>query len=317
MESLQTIKSIDMVDIQSKAIELRRTGNFEKMISTDEIFKLIDVHCPYYALKEVRADANNFATARIDIEQSLGDEILPITVSETCRHLAILGSVCCAMANPVKQKHYYLAYSGTYKRTIEQEHYTGNELIATAECISFNKRKATAKACFLDEQNQLICGIEVSFHVIPQAIFERLYYNFYKSSPDFGVKNPYLKKNPLFDIKFSDSSASATLGKVQDDFCTGHFPHFPAMPVAILMSALLNLATIYIHHVTCDSSLKMVIREVTLLADNIGFSGEEVMLHVNQEACLDNRFKLRCTATSTDDKSIGDITAIIEAIRND
>lgn len=317
MESLQTIKNIDMVDIQSKAIELNRIGNFEKMLSKDEIFKLIDVHDPYYALKDVRADEDNFITARIDVEQPLGNEILPIGVSETCRHLAILGSVCCAFTNPVKQKHYYLAYSGNYKRTIEKGYGTGGELIANAECISFNKRKATVKACLLDEQNQLICGIEVSYHVIPQAIFERLYYNFYKAAPDFGMKNPYLKKNQFFDLQFSDSSATATLGKIKDDFCTGHFPHFPAMPVAILMSSLLDLATIYIHHVTGDRSLKMAVSELTLLADNLGFSGEEVIVHVSQEASLNNRFRLRCTATLTDDKSIGDITAIIETVKTD
>lgn len=312
MESLQTIQSDEMVEIQSQAITLNRTGNSIKILSKEEIFKLIDVHEPYYALKDVIVYAGNFATASIEVEQPLGDEIFPIGAAEACRHLAILGSVCCALSNPVKQKHYYLAHRGTYKRAIEKTHYTGKKLVATATCTFFSKRMANIKACLLDEDNQLICGIENSFHVVPHAIFERLYYNFHKEIPDFGLKNPYRQKKQLFDVQFSALSASASLGKIQDDYCAGHFPHFPAMPVAILMNTLLDLAAAYIHHITGDKSLKMYVREMTLLADNLGFSGEIVVLHVKQEAYTNNRFKLRCTATSTDNKSVGDVNVIIE-----
>jgi len=314
MESLQTIKSDDMVEIQSKAIKLTHTGNSIKVLSKEEIFKLIDVHEPYYALKEVRVDEHNFVTATIEAEQPLGEEISPIAAAEACRHLAILGSVCCALTNPVKQKHYYLAHRGTYKRAVEKIHYTGKKLVATATCTFFSKRIASIKACLLDEDNQLICGIETSFHVVPHALFERLYYNFHKETPDFGITNPYHQKKPLFDVQFSGLSAAASLGKIQDNYCAGHFPHFPAMPVAILMNTLLDLAARYIHHITGNKSLKMYVREMTLLADNLGFSGEAVVLHVKQEAHVDNRFKLHCIATSTDNKSVGDITVIIETV---
>lgn len=317
MESLQIIKSTDMMEIQFKAIALDKTKGAVRKLSRDDIFQLIDVHEPYYALQDVSADANNFATARIRPEQPVGHEILPVSAAEACRHLAILGSVCCALVNPVKQKHYYLAHAGTYRRSMEREYYAASELIATAECTFFSKRKATIKACLLDNQNQLICGIDATFHVLHHTLFERFYADLYREVPVFGQKNPYYQKNPLFDLSFSGPSASASLGKIQDTNCAGHFPQLPALPVAILMNSLLDLATAYIHHVTGNNLLKLCVREMTLLADNLGLSGETVTLHLKQEASLDNRFRLRCTAVSTGNKSIGDITAIIDTIRKD
>ncbi|WP_342089251.1 hypothetical protein [Dyadobacter sp. OTU695] len=314
MESLQTIRKIDLIDLQTRAIDLNQKGNQVRILSKDEIFNLIDVHEPYYALKDVTVSANHFAACRIESEQPLGKEVSPVAASEASRHMAILGSLCCAMVNPVKQKHYYLAYCGTYTRAVDEAYWTGNELIVTAECISFDKRKATVRACLLNHQYQLICGIDVSYHVIHHTVFERLYANGYQQMPDFELKNPYRIKSRLLDVQLSDLCATASLGEIRRENCLGHFPSFPAMPVAILLSALLDLATIYIHHAKGDETLNMLVKEFTLLADNLAFSGETVTLCVNQEACSDNRFKLRCLAKSTDGKSVGDITAIIESV---
>lgn len=317
MENLQTIRKIDLIDLQTRTIDLNQRRNQIRTLSKDEIFCLIDVHEPYYALKDVTVSANNhFAVCRIESEQPLGKEVSPVAASEASRHMAILGSLCCAMANPVKQKHYYLANRGTYTRASNDAYWTGSELIVTAECISFDKRKATVRACLLNHQYELICGIDVTYHVIHHTVFERLYINGYQQTPDFELKNPYRIKSRLLDVQFSDLHATASLGEIRPENCLGHFPSFPAMPVAILLSALLDLATIYIHHAKGDSTLNVLVKEFALLADNLAFSGETVTLYVSQEACSDNRFKLRCLAKSTNGKSVGDITAIIECIQN-
>lgn len=305
------------MEMQSKVIALDETKNAVRKLSKEDIFKLIDVHDPYYALQDVSIDGNNFATARIRPEQPVEHEILPVSAAEACRHLAILGSVCCAMVNPVKQKHYYLAHTGTYRRAMEKEYYVEGELTATAECTFFSKRKASIKACLLDDKNQLICGIEATFHVLHHTLFERFYCDLYREVPALGQNNPYHQKNPLSDLSFSGPSASASLGIIQDAYCAGHFPQLPALPVAILMNSLLDLAAAYIHHVTGNNLLKLYVREMTLLADNLGLSGETVTLYLKQEECSDNRFRLRCTAVSGSNKSIGDIRVIMETIRKD
>ncbi len=317
MENLQTIRKIDLIDLQTKTIDLNQRLNQTRILSKDEIFCLIDVHEPYYALNDVTVSADNhFAVCRIESEQPLGKEVSPVTASEASRHMAILGSLCCAMANPVKQKHYYLANRGTYTRASNDAYWTGNELIATAECISFDKRKATVRACLLNHRYELICGIDVTYHVIHHAVFERLYINCYQQTLNFEFKNPYRIKSQLLDVQFSDLCATASLGEIRPENCLGHFPNFPAMPVAILLSALLDLTTIYIHHAKGDRTLNILVKEFTLLADNLAFSGETVTLCVNQEAYSDNKFKLRCLAKTADGKSVGDITAIIESVRN-
>ncbi len=82
-----------------------------------DISELIDVQRPYYALFDVSAPGT-LQTTRIGMpvsgkfrtESAMGrEEGIPIGAGELARHCAVLGSIACAAANPVKQKHYYLA----------------------------------------------------------------------------------------------------------------------------------------------------------------------------------------------------------------
>ncbi|SEJ74360.1 hypothetical protein SAMN05216327_11810 [Dyadobacter sp. SG02] len=318
MESLQTIRNLDLMDLSSRSIDLAQPIGQLTSLSRDEIFELIDVLPPYYALKDVAVSPGNFAVARIRTEQPLGHEVFPISTSEASRHMAILGSVCCAVANPVKQKHYYLANTGTFTRGTEDTFWIGNELIVMAECLSFGKRGACVRACLLNHQHQLICGIDVSYHVIHHSLFERIYTcgNAGTPSGDFGRDNPYTTKNPLADVSISDTGASAWLREITSKNCQGHFPKFPTLPVAILVASVFDLIIMYIHHLTGDRALKVLVRESTLLAENLAFSGETVELHARLQESSGNRFKVQCVAQTTDGKNIGDVIAIIETVRN-
>jgi hypothetical protein len=88
-----------------------------------EIVKLIDVERPYYALFDVTAPST-LQTARVGMpvsgkfctESAKGpEEHIPIGVGELGRHCAVLGSIACAAANPVKRRHYYLAARASLK----------------------------------------------------------------------------------------------------------------------------------------------------------------------------------------------------------
>jgi hypothetical protein len=82
-----------------------------------DIAGLIDVEQPYYALFDVSAPRTLQTTyihmpvsGKFRTESAMGrEEGIPIGAGELARHCAVLGSVACAAANPVKRKHYYLA----------------------------------------------------------------------------------------------------------------------------------------------------------------------------------------------------------------
>src|SRR5918995_197603 len=85
-------------------------------VSDDELFSRIEVCPPYFALTDVRRTDDGGVSAQVRICQSLGDEIGPVSAAETGRHLAILGSVAAAFANPSAKRHFYLAFDAELRR---------------------------------------------------------------------------------------------------------------------------------------------------------------------------------------------------------
>lgn len=89
-------------------------------LSYDDIIQLIDVQRPYYALfdmaqlaKAKKPTVRGYFLKESRRHEENGD---PISGSELGRHSAIMGSVACALANPMKEKHYYLAFGAKSER---------------------------------------------------------------------------------------------------------------------------------------------------------------------------------------------------------
>lgn len=310
MEALATITPESLALIHSKILDPSLSQNNLGPRSREELFQLIDVHTPYYALQDVHVLKDNIVAAKVIAESPLGFEQSPITMAEACRHLAILGSVACATVNPNQSKHYYLAHKGTYKRVSNEKFAIGKPLTVLAECVSFDKRLAKAKACLIDAENKLICGIDVSFHVIPQAMFNRLFAHAYRDYLP-ALTSPYSRKNTLYDLKLYDTGATASLGEIKEQDCSGHFPNHPALPVAVLMGALHDLCIAFVQHATRIMQNGLIVDECTLLADNLALAGDIVSLEVRLEARSSAYFKLRALAKTDAGKTVGDITTII------
>jgi len=312
MEALATISPESLALIHSQCSDDYYSFNANNLgaLSQEEIFELIDVHTPYYALRDVHLLKNNIVAARVTPESPIGFERSPITMAEACRHLAILGSVACAMVNPIKSKHYYLANRGTYKLISNKEWAPGKVFTLLAECVSFDKRLAMAKACLVDEENELICGIDVSFSVIPQAMFNRFFAHGYRDYLP-SIASPYARKNKLHDLQLFDTKATAALGEIQENYCSGHFPNHPALPVAVLMGVLHDLCIQFVHHATNRKQTTVVVDECTLLADSLALAGDTVFLEAQEEARTNEYFKLRAIAKTDAGKTVGDITTLI------
>jgi hypothetical protein len=80
---------------------------------------LLDAICveyPYCKLQDVKAIDGRAVRASFPPEQVVAGDRghAGVAVSELARHMAINGSVACALANPSPERHYYLAISGTF-----------------------------------------------------------------------------------------------------------------------------------------------------------------------------------------------------------
>lgn len=285
-------------------------------INKEDFFNLVDIREPYFALKEIFVDDKNFASAHVPIEQPLGSEIMPISTGEATRHLAVLGMISCAYANPIKKKHYYLPHAITFKR-IAGEHNINktNYLVGNSICTFFDKRKAIAKTQLSDNKNNIICEAEIHYHIMPYSIFDKLFIPHHANSPDYSIGNPYKIKNELFDIKLSTTNLTASLGKLPQYYCSGHFPNYPAMPLAILTYNLIDLAGLFIYHSTRDYRLRFMVKEYTLSADTLAFAGDKVDLEIKHMRSFDNLFILSCKATANGSKNVADLEVTIEGVK--
>lgn len=287
--------------------------NTLRPITKDKLFELIDVQTPYFALQDVKF-AENWVMATISPESPLGSEFKPISSAEACRHLAILGSVACAMANPVQSKHYYLAHQGTYQR-YTRENLSNHEqnFRVIAECLTFTRRLATAKTYLLDDKNEVLSIVEAFYHVIPQTMFSRLFSHTYRDYIPV-LTNPYTSKKTLLDLRFHHTGATASLGEVEENYCCGHFPNYPALPVAVLMGIIHDLCIAYIQYITENPDATVLIQECKLLADNLAAAGENVSLEVQLLDRAHDSFSLRGIATTKTGKIVGDVISVIDIV---
>lgn len=290
-----------------------------KTFTPADLLSLIDINPPYFAFEEVLMEGDSFF-ANVPVQQPLGNETGPISAAEASRHLAILGVCSCAIANPVKQRHYYLAYKGIYQRfdgdTSKSSSSTG-KLTGKAKCISVDRRKAEAETELIDDNGNVIVRLKVFYHVVLDTTFERLYKDHYIAQPDFKIPNPFAQKHDFVSEQLFSDKITCSMGPVPEYYCAGHFPNFPALPVAILVYNLFDMANKLTAHMLSTPELKSTIRKYEIIADNLAFAGDDVNLEVNHQQSPDtNLHEMYAEGVANGNKSIGKIYLQVEATEN-
>lgn len=284
-----------------------------KTIAANDMLALIDINPPYFAFEEITQE-NDFLFANVPVQQPLGNEVGPISAAEASRHLAILGVCACALANPVQKRHYYLAYKGIYERIETHSGESSSKpLTGKAQCISVDRKKAEAITEIMDQNGDTIIRLHVFYHVILDTTFERLYKDHYVAAPDFKYVNPYKIKHPFKNEHFDASLMTASMGAVPEFMCAGHFPHYPALPVAILVYNLFDMASRLTAHMENEPKTKTLIRQYEINADNLAFAGDSVSLQVTNNGSNDGvGHEIFAEGIANDTKSVGRIHMVLE-----
>lgn len=286
----------------------------EKIITQNELLELIDINPPYFALDEIREN-DDWLYATLPSEQPLCTEKGPITAAELSRHLAILGVCSSALANPTKQRHYYLAYRGIYERVSDTIPET-SKLTGRAKCLSINRKKAEAETELLDNNGNVVVKLHVFYHVILDTTFERLYKEHYSEKPDFIYKNPYSIIHEFKNTELYGDEIRCSMGIIPEALCAGHFPNYPALPVAILVYNLFNMASKLVTNSNEKTDCKTIVKSYEINADNLAFAGDNVELKVSSENLSnDSGIELFAEGIANDTKSIGRINLVIETIK--
>ncbi|MDP4209786.1 MAG: hypothetical protein Q8928_13315 [Bacteroidota bacterium] len=285
--------------------------NFER--DNAEIIRhldLITVHKPYMALHSVHKHENClFGT--FPAEAHPENEIYPITITEVGRHMAILGSLAVAMENPVKEEHYYLALHAEVIRHSYEESFE-KELVGKVEVTEFNRKGATITGEVFNKKGECIFSIVVDYSTIHHRTFSRLFKDHYKPEVAVYADNPYTKEVELFDLVVSENECTASLGIVDESICTGHFHHYPALPVARLGSAFCKLAGIHYNFLkNGGASQKYAYQSVEMTAYFLPFEGEEVFIKSQVTQRDDKGYAFTTTAFNREAKEIAELKSII------
>jgi hypothetical protein len=278
-------------------------------LSADELFSRIEVCPPYFALEDVHRADDGTVVARVGSRQSLGQEVGPVSAAETGRHLAILGSISAAFANPSPGRHFYLAFDAELRRarTRVEPDYAG-ELIARGRAHFVDPSTAVAVTELQTEDGRTIYTVVVFYMVVAEKDFRGLFAD--RAQDDAvldGRPDPFLDVIGLGDVSVWDTRLHTTLGRIDPYRCAGHFPGLPAMPVAFLMANVANAVTRLLGHVLDRRDVRYVVREASIRAENLAFAGERVDIHVEYQRFASGTHWFHCAAIAEETKSVGQV----------
>lgn len=208
-----------------------------------DIYSRICVRRPYYAYSDLAVTEPGHVTATVPAETpNIGPE--PIALHEFIRHGAILGLCSVASLSPRDERRYYLAQVGTVAWLVPNgQRATKGPLVGAAHGTLISNRRGKSEVYGYSNDQPLV-KLTVEFGVFSERAFARAFANLHRPElaepePD---ANPYILGLALQDraVHDNNSAASATI-TANTDQCAGHFDGYPAIPVAVIIRAAIEL----------------------------------------------------------------------------
>ncbi|MGB0908974.1 MAG: hypothetical protein ACPGYT_01315 [Nitrospirales bacterium] len=279
-----------------------------KPIDSDILWSRIAIRPPYFALDDLGLESDGTVSARIPVQQPIGQEHGQIAAAEVGRHLAILGVCAIALQQEDSNRRYYLAQKAHLaKHTQGLPCLNHGVLLGSAKPEYIDRRTAKANTQLLLAGNEVLYDLTVEYALVPERLFARLFGN--QRIPmmvrgEDGI-NPYSHSIPLVDVNISGTQLTGSLSVDSPDRCAGHFPEFPAIPVAILMQALCNASSILMQQILGVERLLYTVTEAQVRAANLAFADELISIEVEHIHRNGELHVLNCTARTKPDREVG------------
>jgi 3-hydroxymyristoyl/3-hydroxydecanoyl-(acyl carrier protein) dehydratase len=258
--------------------------------------ELIEVRAPYCSLQEIEASQPGRVSARVWPEQVVDLEEGEIAAAEAGRHLAILGSIACASYSfDPKRRYYYLAERAVLRTPDELPRTRSHrQLRLSAEHLHSNAREALAECQMLDAEGHVLYGLNVTYKLVPEKIFQRLFAGFRVDLRRGGPRspqplsdstlrrlrqNPYQRRLELSIAEVSEQQVRAELPSIPPAACAGHFAQYPALPVAVLMEAFSNVGGALLRKRLGAPDLRYRVRSAEIVASKLVFAGQPLSIH--------------------------------------
>ena len=281
-----------------------------------KVLSLIEVREPYFALTKLELDVPGRVSAHILAEQPRGHELGALPAAEAGRHLAIAGSCACASLQADSGKHFYLANRAHLRRVSDSSPDASVLLHVDARAVQRDRRQARAECALRDNLGRTLYALDVSYTVLQERVFQRLFSAHRQdlrltpraSSPVASFehlrKNPYREAFPFVHTRLDAEHGVARLAELPAHLCAGHFPLYPAMPVAVLMYGLSSLSgdVLRAHY---GELTRYHVQDARVQADNLAFAGQSLDFRARWLARAGDDELFEASATLDDGTVVG------------
>lgn len=256
-------------------------------INSNTLNELSMVEPPYNKLYDLNLNIDNSLSAKVDNEYLYTLEGGPIGVAESGRHIAILGSIVLANDYNFGEKCYFLAIHANLIRE-SNDIQISTTLELTVKTIQKEKRTASIYGEIFDLNGRLIFSINVTYQVLRENTFTRLYKNNRFDNHTINEISPYVNRKRFQNIRINNTQAIGHYGTIEPNDCLGHFKNYPALPVAIVGNLFIELGMeLFKKNSHCFFS-KIIVLKTEIKALRLAFSGEEISFSTKIKKCNSN-----------------------------
>ena len=263
----------------------------------DEALRRISVRPPYFGLREIEHVAPGVVRAPIDPAHPTNPEVGAIEAGQAARHLAILGSCAAALAREDDKRNHYLAMQAHYVRCSASPSTPVTEpLVAEAVATWLDKRSVRALTKLSTESGQGLVIIDLTYAVLAPKMFHR-----FNHLPDTALPIP-VTQTSLLDAPVTETPEGVQMvcGPIPTSVCDGHFPDFPAAPVAVVMQTLCRTAGFALAK-ELDVEPGFIIEEGHVEATKLAVAGQQLVLDASYVKAVGDKHHMRGTARADGD----------------
>jgi hypothetical protein len=276
--------------------------------SVERALARISVAPPYFDLTDLVEEGEGIVTATVPEAPTEAPEAGAVVAAQVARHLAILGSCAVALSRDDDKRHHYLATRAHYTRMANAPSTVEGPLRAKAIGSWVDKRSARALVTLSTADDQALNLLDVEYTVLAPKMFTRF--------------------NPPIDLDAVEAAAAAAgtpneverrpggirvdAGPIPAEMCAGHFPDYPAAPVAIVMGHLCEAAGLaMIDHLGLDDH-RYRIEEGHVEATGLARAGQRLVLDATYVKPVRGGHELGGQALA-DGEVVGEVVVVMSA----
>ncbi len=275
----------------------------------------ISVGPPYFDLREMEELGEGIVSATIASAPVPHPEVGAIEAAQVARHLAILGSCAAALARDDDDRHHYLATRAHYTRLSNAPTAAHGPLRAEAIASWSDRRSARALVKLSTTDGQGLNLLDVEYTVLTPKIFRRFNPAVEPGSVETGA-GLMLDGEPLdtepFDAESIAGGVRVDGGPIPAALCAGHFPDYPAAPVAIVMGRLCRAAGLAMCRHLDMADGRFRIEEGHVVAAKLARAGQRLVLEARYVKPVRGGHELQGVALA-DGETVGEVVVTLSA----